>query len=161
MNVPVPDLLKEIFEVRRSIGDPVTADFIFTDELPLTAPLNTAYTTGNGEYKYFNEVEWRQYKLKFSDGYIMGLIEGLGRIKASIKLVDNLIAKIDPTDYLLSGNAGGQSVSFPSLGDVLAYYNALRDRLIEEERAASGMNSGLMLHTKKRFIGGIMEESEI
>jgi len=154
------DCLKEIFEVRRSIGDPITADFVFTDELPENASTNTAYTTGNGEYKYFNEVEWRQYKLKFSDGYIMGLIEGLGRIKASIKLVDNLIAKIDPTDYLTSGNAGGQSVSFPSLSEVLAYYNALRYRLIEEERAASGMNSGLMLHTKGRFVGGVLEEED-
>jgi len=154
------DTLKEIFEVRRSIGDPVTADFVFVDELPETALPNTAYTTGNGEYKYFDEVDWRQYKLKFSDGYIRGLVEGLGRLKASIKLVDNLIAKIDPTDYLVAGNAGGQSVSFPSLSEVLAYYNALRDRLIEEEKAASGMNSGLMLRTKRRFVGGIMENAD-
>lgn len=152
--------LKEIFEVRRSIGDPITADFVFTGELPETAPLNTAYTTGNGEYKYFNEIEWRQYRLKFSDGYIQGLIEGLGRIKASIKLVDNLIAQINPTEYLTSGNAGGQSVSFPSLSEVLSYYNALRDRLIEEEKASAGMNSGLMLRTKKRPVGGVLEDDD-
>jgi len=159
----IPDWLKEIFEVRRSIGDPVTADFVFVDfidTLPDTAPLNTAYTDGNGEYSFYDGVNWQRYKLKFSDGYIRGLVEGLGRLKATIKLVDNLIAKIDPTDYLLSGNAGGQSVSFPSLSDVLTYYNALRDRLIEEEKAASGMNSGLMLHTKKRPVGGVLEEDE-
>jgi hypothetical protein len=156
----IPDLLKEIFEVRRSIGDPVTADFVFTEELPETALENTAHTTGSGEYKFFDGVEWRPYALKFSDGYIQGLIEGLGRVKAAIKLIDNLIARIDPADYITSGNAGGQSVSFPSLGEVMAYYNALRDRLIEEEKAAAGMNSGLMVQTKKRPVGGVLEENE-
>jgi hypothetical protein len=152
-----PDRLKEIFEVRRSIGDPVTADLVFTEELPLTALENTAYTTGNGEYKYFDRVEWRLYSLKFSDDYIRGLVEGFGRIKASIKLIDNLMARINPADYLTSGNMGGQSVSFPSLGEVIAFYNALRDRLIEEEKAAAGMNSGLMVQTKRRPVGGVLE----
>jgi len=153
-----PDELKEIFEVRRRIGDPVTADFVYTEELPETAPEKTAYTTGNGEYKYFDGVEWRLYVLKFSDGYIKGLIEGLGHIKAAIRLIDNLIARIDPADYITSGNAGGQSVSFPSLGEVLDYYNALRKSLIEEEQAEAGLNSGRMLDTVRRPVGGVLEE---
>jgi hypothetical protein len=152
-----PAWLKEIFETRRGIGDPVTADFVFIDKLPKTAPPNTAHTAGNGVYKFYNGVEWREYGLKFSDGYVRGLLEGLGRVKAAVKLVDNLIARIDPADYLTSGNAGGQSVSFPSLRDVLDYYNALRDRLLEEEAAAAGMNSGRMLQTKRRPVGGVLE----
>jgi hypothetical protein len=155
-----PTGLNEVFEVRRSIGDPVTADFIFIDNLPDEALQNTAHTTGNGEYKFFDGVEWRQYTLKFSDGYIQGLVEGFGRIKAAIKLIDNLMARIDPSDYLTSGNAGGQSVSFPSLSEVIAYYKALRERLLEEEAAAAGINSGLMVRTKKRPVGGVLEADD-
>jgi hypothetical protein len=154
-----PDLFNEIIEVRRSIGDPITADFVFfIEELPETALNNTAYTTGDGEYKFFDGVEWRPYNLKFSDGYIQGLVEGLGRLKAAIKLIDILIARIDPTDYITSGNAGGQSVSFPSLGEIMDYYKALRNQLIEEEKAAAGVNSGLMVHTVKRPVGGVLED---
>jgi hypothetical protein len=156
----IPAWLNEVFEVRRSIGDPVTADFIFVNELPQEAPQNNAYTTGDGEYKFFDGVEWRLYTLKFSDGYIQGLVEGFGRIRASIKLIDNLMARIDPADYLTSGNAGGQSVSFPSLGEIMAYYGALRVRLLEEEAAAAGMNSGLMVRTKRRPVGGVLETDD-
>jgi hypothetical protein len=156
--IETPDSLKEILELRRRIGDPITADFVCTDVLPATALENISYTTGDGEYKFFDGVEWRAYTLKFSDGYIQGLVEGMGRLKAAIKLIDNLIARIDPMDYITSGNAGGQSVSFPSLGEVMAYYNALRDRLIEEEKAAAGVNSGLMVHTVRRPVGGVLED---
>jgi len=156
----IPDNLNEIFEVRRSIGFPVTADFVYVEKLPDNPHENTAYTTGDGDYKYFDGVEWPSYALKLSDGYIIGLIEGMGRIKASLKLIDNLIAQIDPTDYITSGNAGGQSVSFPSLGEVLAYYETLRKRLLDQEAAELGLNSGRMLHTVKRPVGGVLEENE-
>ena len=149
--------LSLIFEVRRSIGDPVTSDFVLVDKLPETALQNTAYTTGNGEYKYFDGAEWRVYTLKFSDDYIHLLAEKNGRIGASLKLINNLIAQIDPTNYLTSGNAGGQSVSFLSLQEVLNYYSFLRDQLLEEQAAEAGTNSGLMLKTKRRPVGGVLE----
>jgi len=155
----IPDL-HEIIEVRRRIGDPITADFCVVDELPTEARQNSAFTTGNGEYKFFDGVEWREYSLKFSDGYIKGLVEGFGKIRASIRLIDNLMARIDPTDYLTSGNAGGQSVSFPSLSEVVDYYKSLRERLIEEEAAEAGMNSGLMLKTLTRPVGGVLEVND-
>ena len=159
--------LQDIIEVRRSIGDPVTSDFIFVEKLPSFIPeeppdilINTAYTTGNGEYWFFDQIEWRKYTLKFGGAYVKLLVDKHGRLGASIKLVDNLIAQIDPTDYLTSGNAGGQSVSFPSLQDVLNYYDALRKQLLEEESAEAGVNSGLMLKTKKRYVGGVLEDYE-
>jgi hypothetical protein len=153
----LPAWLKEIFDVRRSIGDPVTADFVFVKKLPKTALQYSAHTTGNGAYKFYNGVEWREYSLKFSDAYIRVLAGKHGKAKAAVKLMDNLIAQIDPADYLTSGNSGGQSMSFPSLSDVLAYYNALRDALLEEEAAAAGMNSGRMLQTRKKYVGGVRE----
>jgi len=155
-----PAWLDEVFQIRRSIGDPVTGDFAYTDELPETAPQNTAHTAGNGEYRFYDGAEWRKYNLKFGDAYIRLLAGKHGRIGASIKLIDSLIARIDPTDYITSGNSGGQSMSFPSLGEVTAYYTALRDMLREEEAAELGMNSGLMLETKRRPVGGVIEDYE-
>ena len=148
-----------IFAIRRSIGDPVTSDLIFVDELPETAQENIAYSTGNGEYKYFDRVQWRNYTLKFSDTYILSLSKR-GRISASLQLINNLIARIDPTDYITSGNAGGQSMSFLSLSEVLLYYETLRNTLLEEQAAESGTNSGLMLSTKRRAVGGVLESYE-
>jgi len=154
------DEFQEIIQVRRSIGDPVTSDFICVGELPAAAPQNTAYTTGDGVYQFHDGIEWRLYCLKFSDSYIGQLIKTRGQHRAAIKLIDNLMARIDPADYITSGNAGGQSTSFPSLSEVMAYYNGLRDRLLEEEAEEAGMNSGLMMKTKPRPVGGVTEYDE-
>jgi len=158
-----PAWLDEVFQIRRNIGDPVASDFIYMEEESLEsvdAQKNTAYTTGNGWYGFYDGVEWRQYNLKFSDTYIQLLARKHGRLGASIKLIDNLIAQIDPTDYITSGNSGGQSMSFPTLQEVLDYYTALRDILLEEEAKEAGMNSGLMLKTKRRPVGGVIEDYE-
>ena len=149
--------LIKIFEIRRSIGDPVTSDFIIVESFPESALENVAYTTGNGEYKYFDKIEWRIYRLKFSDIYVKTLSDNLGRIGASLRLINNLIAQINPLDYITSGNAGGQSVSFLSLQDVLNYYNFLRDRLLEEQASKNGRNSGVMMETRRRPVGGVLE----
>ena len=154
------DKLLAVFEIRRSIGDPITNDFILVDEIPETAQQNTAYTTGNGEYKYWDGVEWRVYNLKFSDQYIKMLSGQMGRINASIRLINNLIAQIDPNDYITSGNAGEQSVSFLSLSEILHYYQTLKEVLLEEQAAEAGFNSGRMFRTKKRFIGGVLESED-
>jgi len=156
----IPAWLDEVIQIRRSIGDPVTGDFVYAEELPETAPQNIAYTKGDGEYSFHDGVEWRKYSLKISDAYIKLLAGKHGRIGTAIKLIDNLIAQIDPTDYINSGNAGGQSMSFPSLQEVMNYYTTLRDILLEEEAKEAGMNSGLMLQTKKRPVGGVIEGYE-
>jgi hypothetical protein len=150
--------LQKIFEVRRSIGDPSTSDFIYVKKLPETALQNTAYTTGNGEYFFYDVIEWRKFDTKVSDACIGILINQHGRLRASIRLIDVLIAQIDPTRYITSGNAGGQSISRLSLQEVLNYYETLRNQLLEEEAAEAGMNSGLMLKTKKRPVGGVLED---
>jgi hypothetical protein len=40
--VPIPDWQQDIIRVRRSIGDPITADFLLTLSLPETGAPNTA-----------------------------------------------------------------------------------------------------------------------
>jgi len=156
----LPAWFDEVIQIRRSIGDPVTCEFFFVDELPESAVRHTAWTTGNGEYWFHDSIEWRKYSLKFGDPYIKLLAGKYGRLGAAIKLIDNLIAQIDPTDYINSGNAGGQSMSFPSLQEVMNYYTTLRDRLLDEYAAEQGTNSGLMLATKKRPVGGVLEDYE-
>jgi len=161
MEIETPDWLKEVFQIRRSIGDPVTGDFVYVEELLSENALkNTAYTSGDGEYWFFDGVEWRLYSLKFGDAYIRLLLEKYSRLSASIKLIDDLIARIDPTDYITSGNAGSQSMSFPSLSEVVEYYKTLRNILLEEEAKEAGMNSGLILDTKRRLVGGVIEDYE-
>ena len=150
-------MLNEIIQVRRKIGDPITTDFLIVDDLPAEPLIDTAYTIGDGVYQYFDGVDWRLYSLKFSDNYISELINKHGILRACIRLIDNLIARIDPTVYLSSANTGGQSMSFQTLSEVLDFYNRLRDRLLEEEAEEAGMNSGLMLNTKKKPIGGVQE----
>ena len=162
MEKEIPAWLDEVIQIRRSIGDPVTCDFVYVDELISSSEAlkNVAYTKGDGEYWFYDSVEWRIYSLKCADAYIRLLAGKHGRIGAAVKLIDIMIAQIDPTDYLTSSNAGGQSMSFPSLQEVMNYYTTLRDILLEEQAEEAGMNSGLMLQTKKRPVGGVIEGYE-
>jgi hypothetical protein len=155
-----PDWLRDVIRVRGSIGDPVTADFIFVDTLPAVMQPLTACTTGDGQYWFYRGGHWKPYALTFSDNYIRQMIEERGPLKAALRLIDNLIARIDPADYITSGNAGGQSVSFLTLAEVLDFYHRLRDLLLKEDAEEAGMNSGLMLKTKRRPVGGVLEEAE-
>lgn len=157
LSVP-PDWLQDVIRVRRNSGDPLAYDFIFVDSLPASMSLNIALTQGDGAYYYYDGTQWKRYDLKFSDAYIRELVERRGILKASVKLIDNLLARIDPADYITSGNAGGQSVSFLTLAEIIQYYQALRDKLLEEDAAASGMNSGLFIKAKRRGVGGVTEE---
>ena len=152
--------LQQIIEVRRRIGDPVTADFVIVAALPETALPKTAHTTGDGQYRHYDGVEWRRYTLKFSDAYIGLLVGEQGVLNTAIRLVDDMIARLDPADYLTAGNAGGQSLSFPTLAEAAEFYRALRARLQEEAAAEAGMNSGLMLKTRRRPVGGVLEYYE-
>jgi hypothetical protein len=155
-----PDWLKDVIMIRRSIGDPIVNDFILTVELPDSGVKGTAYvlydTAYNGQYNYWDGTQWKQFDLKFSDAYIQMLLEKDTRLNTSIILINNLIARIDPTDYITSGNAGGQSVSFPSLADMLAFYEALKKALLDEAAAEAGLNSSVFLKSKPVGVGGVM-----
>ena len=150
----------DVLEARRRVGDPAVSDLRLVGELPAEPLKDTAYTQGDGVYQYFDGIAWKSYDLKFSDEYIEKVIRERGQIRGCIRLIDNLITRIDPTDYIVSGNAGGQSMSFLSLSEILQFYNALRDKLLDEEAEVEGMNSGLMLKTKKKYVGGVLEDYE-
>ena len=151
-------MLNEVIDVRRNIGDPIASDFIVVDDLPLEPFKGIAYTTGDGIYSYFNGLKWQQFDIKFTDNYIERLISERGKLRASIRLIDNLIALINPDDYIAAGNTGGQSMSFSSLAEVVNYYEGLRRYLLDEEAALAGADSGRMLKTVRKPVGGVLED---
>lgn len=156
--VPIPDWQLEIIRVRRSIGDPAAADFLLLPALPDTGAPNTAYTLYgdyyDGKYFYYAQGAWKQYALKFADAYIRRRVEESGRLNAAAGLITDLIARLDPADYITGGTAGGQSVSFPSIESALAFYNGLKDA---RER---GIGTGGFFRSKHRPVGGVLEFDE-
>jgi hypothetical protein len=161
---PIPDWFKCVIRIRRMIGDPVTRDYLFCASLPETGLCKTAYVlvgdAYNGQYNYYECGEWHTYCTKFSDDWIKTLCgEYKSRVKAALRLINELIAKIDPSDYILSSNAGGQSVSFPDLTSVFDYYERLKKALMEQDAMDGGMNSGLMIRARRSGVGGVWEEN--
>jgi hypothetical protein len=153
-----PDWLLNVILVRRATGDPVVNDFVLVTALPSAGIHGTAYilydTAYNGAYNYWDGANWKQFSLKFADAYIQVLLEKSDRLNVSLTLIDNLIARIDPADYITSGNAGGQSVSFPGLADILAYYSGLKAALVDEARALTGKTGGGHFKMRPRLVGG-------
>jgi hypothetical protein len=150
---PPPDWLQQVIHVRRNVGDPITLDFLYIDSLPDSGMEKTAYTTGNGSYWYYAGT-WKKYGLQFSDAYIRQLVEARDKWSASLILIDNLIAQINPADYITSGSAGGQSVSFPSLADMLAYYKARKEAIQNMQRVTVNTNGGGSYRCRPRAVGG-------
>ena len=162
--VPIPVWQRDIIRVRRSIADPIAADFLLTLSLPAAGAPTTAYAlygdSYNGKYYYYSAGGWKEYALKFSDDYIRQRVAESGRLNAAIGLITDLIARLDPTDYITGGNAGGQSVSFPSLESVLAFYKGLKDALLAEDARQHRMNSGAYFRAKRRPVGGVLDYAE-
>ena len=159
---PVPVSLIQVLRVRGMIYDPLVNDIFFVETLPDNPPDGMAFTRGDGNYLQKQSGEWERLPIKFTDAGIedMIAIAGDDPIAGAALLIDRLIARIQPEDYLTSGNAGGQSLSFPTLAELLAFYKGLKDSLKEEAAALAHADSGLMLRTRKRFVGGVMEEDE-
>jgi hypothetical protein len=60
-----------------------------------------------------------------------------------------------PDDYITSGNAGGQSVSFPSLSDMLAFYRGLKADLLAEAAVLEGNDTGRFMKFDRPAVGGV------
>lgn len=147
----------DVIRIRRNMADPFTTDFLYTDVLPVTGIPDTAWTTGNGRYYYYTGTGWKPYSLKFSDHYLRDLVEQRGVLKASIQCIDDLLARNDPADRIISGNTGAQSLSFPSPTELREYYKDRKKALEAEIAAQSGMNSGRFLSVKRKPVGGVWE----
>jgi hypothetical protein len=150
-----------VIRVRRLIGDPIAADFLLAQSLPEAGAPDTAYAmygdSYDGRYWRFEGGAWKQCVLKFADAYIRQRAEEAGRLYAAVGLIDDLIARLDPADYITGGNAGGQSVSFPSLESALAFYSGLKAALIARAAREKGTGTGGFFRSRKRPVGGVLE----
>jgi hypothetical protein len=159
---PVPDWLVSVLRIRAMIYDPRAKDIVYVDRLPASSIPGVAFTLGDGMYQARPVDTWITLDTKFTDSGIEDAMALTGNpFRAACLLIDRLIARIQPDDYITGGNAGGQSVSFPSLADMLAFYRGLKESLLKEASWASGMGSGGFFRTKKRPVGGVLETEDV
>jgi hypothetical protein len=153
----VQDFTK-IRDMRMQLRDPAGVnDIIIVDALPVNPDPNSAYYVNpDGNYKKYNSFTqgWDALALRLSDAYILEMIEQ-HKNGAILYLIDFLIAGLKTG--AVSFNAGAESVSFPSLADLLNYYTQLRALKQEEIAAENGNNTGRMFRTRRPPIGGVVE----
>ncbi|GHU09727.1 hypothetical protein FACS1894151_08080 [Spirochaetia bacterium] len=127
---PIPDWLGKIIRVRRLIADPSIGDFFLVEgPLPDEGVANTAYVMYgsdyyNGIYYVWRNGVWIALLLVNPDTYIRGLIETMSVESAAKYLIQNAILHIDAVYRITSESDGGQSMSFASLSDLIAWFNA-------------------------------------
>jgi hypothetical protein len=155
---PVPDWLVPILRVREMIYDPRAKDLVYVEQLPSYPPPGVAFTRGDGEYRVRPGGTWAVLDTKFTDAGIEDMIAVAGDpVRAACLLIDRIIARVQPDDYITSGNAGGQSVSFPSLADLLAFYRGLKADLLAEAAALAGTDTGLLFSVERPAVGGVWD----
>jgi hypothetical protein len=157
---PVPDWLIPILRVRGMIYDPMAKDIIFVEALPyFNTPEGVAFTLGDGNYQVKNsDGDWVNLPTKFTDAAIEDMVSlGGSALGGACLLIDRLIARIQPDDYITSGTAGGQSVGFPSLESMLAFYRGLKADLKAEDEAAAGFSTGRLFTVERPAVGGVIE----
>jgi hypothetical protein len=141
------------------IYDPIAKDIIFAEALPyFNTPEGIAFTLGDGNYQVKQNGDWVNLPTKFTDAAIEDMAAlGGSPLGGACLLIDRLIARIQPDDYITSGTAGGQMVSFPSLESMLAFYRGLKADLRAEDEAASGFSTGRMFEFERPAVGGVVE----
>jgi hypothetical protein len=155
---PVPDWLIPILRVREMIYDPQAKDIVYTERLPSDPPAGIAFTLGDGSYRARPGEEWIILDTKFTDAGIEDAVAMMGGpIRAACMLINRLISRIQPDDYITGGNAGGQSVSFPSLESMTAFYRALKEDLLAEARVLEGTDTGRFIAAERPAVGGVWE----
>jgi hypothetical protein len=159
---PVPGWLVPVLRVRGMIYDPQAKDIVYVERLPYHPPAGVAFTLGGGIYQERRGGAWIALDTKFTDAGIGDAIAIEGDpFGAACLLIDRLVMRVQPDDYITSGNAGGQSVGFPSLADMLAFYRGLKESLLKEAARMSGLGSGGFFRTKRRPVGGVLETDDV
>jgi hypothetical protein len=138
--------------VRVMIGDPIAASIVYSAELPAQALEGQVCTTGNGVYMRFENGAWAGAKLQLDDVAIT-MLAGKGTVfDRALRCVDALVARLNPLDYITGGSAGGQSVSFPSASDVLAFFKMKREAIASMGAASGNVRS---VRVKPFPVGGV------
>jgi hypothetical protein len=145
---------ERILQIRQLIGDPIASSINYADPLPSDALNGAVYTTGNGVYQTWRYGAWKPAKIQIDDIEIERMDASANIYVSASMAVNALIARINPLDYITSGNAGAQSVGFPSLADVLTFFNAKKTAI---EKMA--VQSGNVLQARRRDVpvGGVYD----
>jgi hypothetical protein len=161
-SAPVPAWLIPILQARGMIYDPASKDIMYVEAMPNMPPAGVAFTTGNGNYMIKEGGEWITLPTKFTDAGIEDVftLAGGSPVEAACLLIDRLIARIQPDDYLTSGNAGGQSMSFPSLADMLAFYRGIKKDLQDEAARINNTDAGRFFQFRRPAVGGVWENGD-
>jgi hypothetical protein len=145
----------QIRKMRMLLRDPVGVnDLIYSDSLPEEPDTQAGYYIADlGKYKKFNERKeaWEQLTLKLSDAFILETLQEKGQRLASIALIDFLIMGLQTG--AISFSAGAESVSKPSLKDLIDFYKEQKKILMDQ----TGMNTGITIRTAQPIIGGVTE----
>ncbi|MDR1952367.1 MAG: hypothetical protein LBQ37_02485 [Elusimicrobiota bacterium] len=158
LDLITPLILQDVFSARLDIRDPQgVSEIVFVEEMPDEGADGTAYTTGDGIYKYYNNGEWEIMPLKVRDNYIKNQIEKYGLFKAEVFLIDFIIAGLNPDDFLNSITAGAESISFTSFNDVLNFYKQRKKDIEDKIAEITGNNTGRAFKIKRYPVGGITE----
>jgi hypothetical protein len=144
-----------IRKVRMTLRDPAGVnDLIYADSLPEEPDTQAGYfTAGLGNYQKFNERKqtWERLQLKLSDAYITETLQEKGSKQGLIVLIDFLIMGLQAG--AISFSAGAESVSKPSLRDLIDFYKGQKKILLEQAR----LNTGRTIRTHQPVIGGVRE----
>jgi hypothetical protein len=145
---------ERILQIRQLIGDPIASSINYADPLPSDALNGAVYTTGNGVYQAWRYGAWKAVKLQIDDVKIEEVDTSANIYVSALAAVDALIARINPLDYITSGNAGAQSVSFPTIESVYASFN-LKKAQIEK----MAIQSGYVLQARRHPVpvGGVYD----
>jgi hypothetical protein len=130
--LPRPAWFARIAHLRMLIGDPPASEIVYAEALPADGyETDDAWTTADGAYWKWTDGKWQKQKIILADSYIRAAGGDGSVYRAGGVLLDTLLARINPLDYLTGGTAGGQSLSFSSLAEVTAFFTARKAALQE------------------------------
>ena len=137
------------------LSDPAgVTDLIFADSFPEEPDAQAGYYIASlGNYQRFNDRKnaWERLATNLSDAYIAEVMQEMGPSRGPIALIDFIIMGLQTG--AVSFKAGAESVSMPSLNDLLAFYREKKKILMEQ----AGLNTGRTMRTRRPVIGGVRE----
>ena len=144
-----------IRKIRMMLRDPAGVnDLIFADSLPEEPDAQAGYyIAGLGNYQKFNDRRnsWERLPTNLSDAHIAEVLRERGLVCGPIALIDFIIMGLQTG--AVSFKAGAESVSMPSLSDLLAFYREKKNILLEQ----AGLSAGRTMRARRPVIGGVRE----
>jgi hypothetical protein len=154
----MPAYLPWVAMLRMLVGDPLASEIVFVETLPQAGyDSGEAWTTGGGIYFKWDCGAWQRQKLFLSDVFIRDKTRNQTEYSAGIFLLDTILARINPLDYVLSRNAGGQSLSFPTLSEIRDFF-AARKAALQAQAETTG--KGVCFYKRPIPVGDVYESAD-